>query len=337
MTVTAVELKPPPQSEEIYSDLRARKILEHLVRSPRTVIAPEIIPTDDVRYSVVETVLGNVSDAEELLSRMVSSGVLVSDMVDQTIQCPECGSRQISTRYMCGKCYSTDISRSFLYEHLKCGKVAGDDVFRKEGQLICPKCQSVLHNFGIEYRVVGAWYKCNKCAESFNSPVHSHFCRPNRHQFNLERVKLSPIFQYRLNPTSIAKIRKEVMVYSEALAVLENLGFTFLAPHDLIGRSGEPQTFDIVASSKGRWGTDKTIAIDVIGSPTPISAEIVKEFAAKVKDAHPTESYLVASPGLTDEAKNTAQKLRVNFVEGPSISEATSALMNHGAFKDHKA
>jgi predicted RNA-binding Zn-ribbon protein involved in translation (DUF1610 family) len=337
MTVTAVELKSPLQSQEIYSDPQVRKILEHLVRSPRAVIAPEIMPTDDIRYPALESVLGTVSGAEELLSRMVSSGVLVSDMVDQTIQCPECGSRQVSTRYMCAKCYSTDISRSFLYEHLKCGKVASDDVFRKERQLICPKCQSVLHNFGVEYRVVGAWYKCNKCGESFNVPVHSHFCRPNRHQFNLERVRLSPVFQYRLNPNSIAEIRRKVLVYSEALTMLEGLGFTLRAPHDLIGRSGEPQTFDIVANAKGRWGTDKTIAVDILTSATPLSAEVVRGFASKINEARPTESYLVAVPGLTDEAKAVAQKLRVNIVEGPSIKEATLALMNHGSFRDHKA
>lgn len=336
MTLVAMEVKPSLQSREIYSDPQARKVLEALVRRPRTVIAPEILPTDDLHYPALESVLGVVSDAEELLSRMVASGVLVADMVDQTIQCPDCGSRQVSTRYMCGKCYSTNIARSFLYEHLKCGKVAGDDVFRKQGQLICPKCQSVLHNFGVEYRVVGAWYKCNVCSESFNVPVHSHFCRPNRHQFNLERVRLSTIFQYRLNPDNITEVRKEVLVYSEALTILETLGFTLNAPHDLVGKSGEPQTFDIVANSKGRWGSDKTIAIDIASSATPLGPEVVLEFAAKVKEAHPNESYLIAVPGLTDEAKGTAQKLRVNLVEGPSIKEATTALMNHGSFRDHK-
>jgi predicted RNA-binding Zn-ribbon protein involved in translation (DUF1610 family) len=337
MTLTTLDLKPAPQGREIYSDPQARKVLETLIRSPRTVLAPEILPTDDIRYPMLDSVLGTVNDVEELLSRMVSSGVLVSDVVDQAIQCPECGSRQISTRYKCAKCYSLNIARSFLYEHLKCGKVAGDEVFRKGEQLICPKCQSVLNNFGIEYRAVGAWYKCNDCGESFNVPAHSHFCRPNRHQFNPERVRLSPIFQYRLNPHNLAEIRKEVLIYSEALTMMEDLGFTLFAPHDLVGRSGEPQTFDIVAKSRGRWGADKTIAVDIMNNATPLAAETVRDFATKVKEARPSESYLVAVPGLDDEAKTTAQKLKVNFVEGPSIKEATAALLNLGSFKGHKA
>jgi predicted RNA-binding Zn-ribbon protein involved in translation (DUF1610 family) len=336
MTLTTLDLKAVPQSREIYSDPQARKILETLIRSPRMILAPKILPTDDIQYPQLDSALGTASDVEELLSRMVSSGVLVSDTVDQTIRCPECGSRQISTRYKCAKCYSVNITRSFLYEHLKCGKVAGDEVFRKGEQLICPKCQTVLNNFGIEYRVVGAWYKCQDCGESFNVPAHSHFCRPNRHQFNPERVRLSPIFQYRLNPNNLAAIRKEVLVYSEALTMLEDFGFTLFAPHDLLGRSGEPQTFDIVAKSKGRWGGDKTIAVDVMNSATPLSAESVRTFATKVKEARPSESYLVAVPGLDDEAKATAEKLRVNFVVGPSIKEATAALLNLGTFKTHK-
>jgi DNA-directed RNA polymerase subunit RPC12/RpoP len=336
MTVTALDTKSNPESREIYSDPQARKVLDLLVRNPRMVITPEILPTDEIHYPQLDAVVGATSDGEQLLSRMTSSGVLVSDMVDQVIQCPECSSRQVSTRYLCAKCFSVNIVRSFLYEHLKCGKVANDDVFRKGDQLICPKCQSVLHNFGIEYRVVGAWYKCNECGESFNEPVHSHFCRPKHHQFNLERVRLFPIYQYRINRNALTEIRKEILLYSEALTILEDAGFTVRAPFDIIGKNGEPQTFDIVVTLKGRWGAGKMIAVDIAGQGAPVAVDLIRAFAAKIRDARPAESYLIVVPGLTEEGKALAQKLKVNFVEGHSLKECTMSLTNRGSLKEHK-
>ena len=271
---------------EIYADPNARKILQFLLRSPRTPVTPEILPTDETEYPQLKGVIElGPGPTVELLTRMTDAKVLAADLVDKTPTCPECGSNQVSTRYTCPKCFSYNISRSYLYEHMKCGKVANDDTFKKAGQLICPKCQTVLHNFGVEYRAVGAWYECKNCNESFNAPTNSHFCRPRRHQFSMDRTRLVPIYQYRLNPETLLEVRKEVLMYNDAVTMLETLGLVVQAPHELLGKSGQPQSFDIVTTVKGRWSGAKTVAIDVATSAEKVSIEQVRDFAAKVKDA----------------------------------------------------
>jgi hypothetical protein len=329
---TSVETQAPDTA--IYENLDARKILQFLLRSPRTIVAPEITPTDEVQYPQLASVVRlNASDTLELLSQMVQAGVLVADLADKAPACPECGSHQVSTRYVCPKCYSYDVSRSFLYEHLKCGKVASDDAFRKGGQLICPKCQAVLHSFGVEYRAVGAWYKCGNCNESFSAPVHQHFCRPKRHQFATDRARLVPIYQYRLNPASLAEIRKQTLMYNDAIAVLEALGLTVIAPGDVQGKSGKAQPFDIITTVKGRWGGGKTIAMDVITSNESVAVDTVRDFAAKVKDARASESYLIAIPGLSEDARSLAKSLKLSAIEAPSVREAMTSLLKHDTFK----
>jgi hypothetical protein len=328
---TSVETQAPDTA--IYQNLDARKILQFLLRSPRTIVTPEITPTDEVQYPQLASVVRlNASDTLELLSQMVQAGVLVADLADKAPACPECGSHQVSTRYVCPKCYSYDVSRSFLYEHLKCGKVASDDAFRKGGQLICPKCQAVLHSFGVEYRAVGAWYKCGNCDESFNAPVHQHFCRPKRHQFATDRARLVPIYQYRLNPASLATIRKETLMYNDAIAVLEALGLTVVAPGEVQGRSGNARPFDIITTVKGRWGGGKTITMDVITSTDNVPIDTVREFAAKAKDARASESYLIAIPGLSDDARSLANSLKLSTIEAPSVKEAMTLLLKHDTF-----
>ena len=265
---------------------------------------------------------------------MVAANALLADLVDKAPACPECGSTEVSTRYTCPKCFSYDIARSYLFEHLKCGKVASDDTFRKGDQLVCPKCQAVLHNFGVEYRAVGAWYQCKSCNESFNAPASSHFCRPKRHQFSVDRTRLVPIYQYRLNPETLANVRKEILMYNDAVTMLESLGLVVQAPHELLGKSGQPQPFDIVTTVKGgRWSGGKTVAIDVATSAESVSIEHVRDFAAKVNDARPNESYLIAVPGLSEEARTLAKNLKLSVIEGASVKEAMTTLLSRDTFK----
>jgi hypothetical protein len=328
-----MEIQPASVKSEIYTDQDAVKLLQYLIKNPRTILTPNILPTDEVGYPQLDALFGT-KDCVELMSRLTEAGALVADLIDKAPKCPECGSLQVSTRYLCSKCFSFDIERSYLYEHLKCGKVASDEVFRKGNQVICPKCQAILHNFGVEYRAVGAWYKCKACDESFNVPAHSHFCRTKRHQFTPDRVRLEPILQYRLNPQSVTEIRREIMTYAEALPVLEDAELTFNAPHTIVGKSGEEHVFDIVVSTKGRWSAIKMIGIDVFKSEAPISSDVVRTFAAKTKDARPAAGFLIAVPGLDEDARGLAQKLKVNCVEAESVKEATLKLLNLGEFKE---
>jgi hypothetical protein len=336
MTVTSRwETKTQESPErDVYSNPQARKLLQFMLRSPRTTIAPEITVTDDIRYPELKQVVElNEAKALNLLSRMVQAKVLLADLVDKVPACPDCGSSQLSTRYICPKCFNYNIEHSFLYEHLKCGKTASDDTFKKGDQLVCPKCQTVLHNFGIEYRAVGAWYKCGSCNESFNAPVHQHFCRPGHHQFAMDRVRLVPIYQYRLNPAVLGTIRKETLLYDDAILILESSGLTVIAPGLSPGKSAQAQPFDIITTVKSHWGGSRTVAIDVIMTGEDLPVEGVRDFAAKVKDAKVSESYLIAVPGLKEDARALARNLRLSVIEAPSLKEAMTLLLSRDTFK----
>jgi hypothetical protein len=230
---------------------------------------------------------------------------------------------------MCPKCSNFNVERSFLYEHLKCGKVSSDDTFKKGDQLICPKCHTVLHNCGVEYRAVGAWYKCGNCNESFSAPAHQHFCRPRHHQFTMDRVRLVPIYQYRLNPAALGTIRKETLMYNDAILILESLGLVVIAP----GNDGQAQPFDMITTVKGRWGGSKTVAIDVITTGEGLPIEGVRNFAAKARDAKISESYLITMPGLKADARTLARNLRLSVIEAPSLKEAMTILLSRDTFK----
>jgi len=336
MTVVATTVNSERKNnQEIYSDPEARQILQFLLRNITTVISPQTLATDEVTYPQLQSILGeHSSDADVVLSRMAACGVLIEDLADKVPACPECNSKQVSSRYLCPRCYGFDITRSFLFEHLKCGKVASDDSFRKGDEFVCPKCQAVLHDFGVEFRAIGAWYKCNRCSNSFNAAIHSHFCRQKRHQFTPDRARLVPIYEYKLNTRILNEIRNQVLFYGDLISFLEDAGLTVLAPHTFTGKSGESRTFDLGITSKGRWGGQKTVVMDVINSEIGAGPEVVREFASKVRDAKPTASYLVAIPKLTDEARDLARNLKLTIVEATSLKEAMGPIRELAAIKE---
>jgi len=325
----------PEQDSDIYTEPNARSILQYLLRNISTTISPQVQENDDVTYPQVPTIAGaSIQNVDNLLSRMSAAGVLLADLADKVPVCPECASRELSSRYLCPRCLSFDITRSFLFEHLKCGKVAGDDSFRKNGELICPKCQTVLHNYGVEYRTVGAWYKCNHCGNSFSAATHSHFCRPKHHQFTPDRARLEPIYSYRINTNILHEIRKKVLLFSDLVTAFEDLGLTVFASHSLPSKSGSPRSFDIVIIEKGRWGAQKTVAIDFLKSESGIGVEAIREFASKVKDTKPTASFLIAVPKLADDARGLARNLKLTCIEAPTPKEAVEAVQSQGAVKE---
>lgn len=338
MAVTTEEKRAAPPS--IYSDPKARKILQFLLEYPQTVLTATVLPTDELKYEQVEKILGEDSPSQvELLDAMTAEKALESQLADKVPACPVCGSKQVSTRYLCPQCGTYDINRSYLFEHLKCGKVGNESSFRKGDQVICPKCQAVLHDFGVEYRAIGVWYECNKCAHSFNNPNHSHFCRPKRHEFSTERVALIAVRQYQLNRSLLESIRGEVLVYSEAIGYLENLGLTIKAPQSVTGKSGESHTFDMALTlpKKGWRSEEKTVAIDVVVNGYAVELDVFKKFIAKARDVRElkTEAYLVVAPGMPEEAKTLLQDAKAPYFEALTLHEAMQAFQNGSVLKEH--
>jgi len=339
--MTVITEAPTKKNTDIYTNPEARKILEYMIWNAGTILSPSILPSDEISYPQVDEILGAESAAKvgptALLKTMTDKEVLVVELVDKVPACSVCGSKQVSTRYICPQCFTFDITQTFLFEHLKCGKVGSSDEFWKDEKVICPKCQTILHDFGVEYRSVGAWYRCNKCNHSFNVPAHSHFCRPKRHQFTSDAVQLVPLYQYRINPTATEQIKLKVLVYAEAITQLENLGLTVYAPLSLLGKSGHTQPFDIVLKhrTKGWRGEDRTMVIDIIVNTKPTRAEAVKKFHAKVKDVKPSENWLITVPGLDEEASTLVHNLNICHAEAPTLLEAMQKFQNESKVDEY--
>jgi hypothetical protein len=148
---------------------------------------------------------------------------------------------------------------------------------------------------------------------------------------------LAPLFQYRINPERAEEIKLKVLVYAEAITQLENLGLTVLAPHSLPGKSGQTHSFDIVIQQpkKGWRGEVRTLAMDVKIDQQPTKIDFVKKFHAKVKDAKPSESWLITVPGLDAEADTLVRNLALPHAEGATLLEAIQVFQKKANVKSY--
>lgn len=134
-------------------------------------------------------------------------------------------------------------------------------------------------------------------------------------------------------------IRREVLVYADAIAYLENLGLTVKAPFSLVGKSGQPHSFNMVLilPKKGWRGEARTVAIDVNVKGYATEPSVFREYVAKARDMNPSQAYLITTPALPEDTKALLKDAKLPFFEGRSLREVMQAFREGSVLNEHLA
>lgn len=284
----------------------------------------EIVPQFDLefgyRYPVVEKALGKEpNEARKFLEKLAQAGILDRKLHVMDIRCPNCGSSNVSTNYLCPFCGAINVVRNALIEHISCGYIDVLANFKKNGDLICPKCHNKLE-LG-NYRSAGNWYGCGSCGKRIEVPRTSHACRKCETKFTLDNATYNEVYYYILSSTAKEEIGHGVLLLGSIKDNLTKLGYKVIVPFVMKGNSGVEQAFDMLVT-RG----DQRIAMDVLASDRPIlQVEIIKEYV-KTLDAK-VDLYLVVIPELSEDARKLAESYKVNVIESHSPQEALKAIV----------
>jgi len=273
-------------------------------------------------YPEVEEIIGESEDAETFLAGLHEAGILRRELYDKIVCCPKCGSVNVSSLYSCPFCFSFDIKRSSLIEHIKCGYMDIEEKFISGDGLFCPKCKRELREEDVDYRRAGVWCTCNKCGKSFDIPVSRHFCRNCQTNFTFENAKIKGAYKYRLNEDIVKTAASEWAILAPIRKLLENRGFKVETPGFMEGRSGVKHMFDIIAYNNGT--KPEKIAINTSTSPDgkPVPEHVIIDMFAKAIDSNVEKAILIAIPKMSENGRKLANHYKICLIEAKTPKEA---------------
>jgi len=312
--------------ESIAKRLRASNYLEstvqqvcyHFINGPNRPLEPTFEADRIPRYYIEpEKGVKLVVDAS-LLRQLADIGVLKATLFEKVFMCPKCGTpTNVYARFKCPQCDSADILINRMIEHLPCGTIHDEKMFRLGSTSVCPACKKVLQKPS-EERFIGLMCSCDKCKAHFEDPAQSFYCRQCAVDFNLMTGIVTDLYTYSINERTLEETRAQIGIPA-ITQILQKNGFEVTAPGSIPGGLGQ---YSMVV----RKGS-KTIAVDIDSSVTEVGVEPVLALFVKLLEAKPDIPIFGALPRLSSKAKEVASMHGIKVAEGSIPSEVASKIL----------
>jgi hypothetical protein len=321
------QIKTKPSEEylseariKLYENYGIQKLLTHFIEGK----IKKIIPVFDKEFGVCfpssEKIMGtSLRETQEIIDKMVEANILVPEVHSKGLKCPRCRSNNVVIQYFCPFCQSADFDKSKVIEHFKCHYMDVELKFKKDKDLICPSCNSLLKQIGVDYQKHGPWFKCNGCQKLFDEPLSSYGCSDCGAIFELQQAVFVNLYSYVLNIDYQEEYESVTIPINELDEKLKNKNWIMRAPTFIIGVSGLIHQF-FSAFWYSKTGDDVVLPIDpriimeVIVSNTAISSERVLNFSAKAQDVAAPIKLLVGISRFELKAEEIAETYGISLL-----------------------
>jgi len=281
----------------------------------------KIIPLFDLeagfRYPEAEDAFGLlVSQTLDKLDQLSRLGYLHRVLYSTMLKCPVCNEFKLFLALRCPKCNSSVLQKGQSIKHYACGYDGFEEEFEKEGSYLCPKCNNELDKLGVDYRKIGAWYKCLDCGDFFGEPLEKLNCFTCNKEFVREDCILQPVWGYEIVKDRLKDVILDIELDALKQAFEDKYNVDVFTR--IKGLSGIGHVFTFTISSRGP--ILKEVVIDMEYSKQPVNQEPVMRFFAKTVDTKVAGSILIAIPGLDELAKKLSNGYNLTVIESSSLS-----------------
>jgi predicted RNA-binding Zn-ribbon protein involved in translation (DUF1610 family) len=308
----------------IADDPKTVCVFEYLIRQDKNELVPAFEASMGYYYpDIVKNCGITAKESVEISQKIISLSLGAKVYHDQVLKCQACVADQVSVRFHCPFCNSTEIDKELLIEHTADGVMALLSSFKKkEGKLICPGCGKTLEQEGKDYRNVGIWYGCLSCKKQFDTPKVKYVCRTCSKDIDIQDVMISAVYRVVIKKEVIDELSTRLLICKPVSDALMEIKLNPSMPGILEGKSGINHTFGIMGTNKNK----KTVAIDLAISKSKINEGPILAMSAKVMDTNPTKAIIIAVPGLQDNARKVAGIYNIIVIEGDTVEDATKQL-----------
>jgi len=301
-----------------YLETRVQQVCYHFLNGPKTPLEP-LFEADRIPRYFIEPEKGmKLSVDGSLLRRLADIGILKASLFEKIMMCPKCGTpTNVYSRFKCPQCGSTGIVINRMIEHLACGTIHEESVFRVAGASVCPTCKKVVEK-PTEQRFIGVMCVCEKCRAHFEDPSQSFFCRKCEVDFNLTNGIVTDCYIYTINEHTLEEIRSQIGIPAIA-QVLQKNEFEVIVPGKIEGVIRE---FSIIARRGTKW-----VGIDIDSSDVEVGVEPVLALFVKLLEAKPDSAVFGALPRLSAKAREVAQMHGIKVAEGLTPGEVADKIL----------
>lgn len=316
------------ERKRVYKDRKLQHLLLKLANKEITEITPVYDLVQGFKYLEVEEILGKETNKiVPILQKLAEIGILEKKIKDKIIRCPTCNSPNTSTYYLCPYCGSLNVEKQVLLEHVRCGTFNLEKFFRKNGELICPKCGLKLEKAGSDYRKAGVWFECEDCKRRFATPPPTHRCRNCGKTYSIEDSSYESVYSYVLSKVAEEEIKGGIVFFLTSVAgFFEKHKFEVESPGFLKGESGVTHEFDVVAKKAEKGRIKETVAVDIAFTNSTVTEFQILQLYAKILDIKNVKSLLVAVPKMNDEGKRLASVYKIDVIEAKDSDEVLEKL-----------
>jgi hypothetical protein len=303
-----------------YNDPEVQQVIGYYLRTGGKTLEPEFGADRIPRYPVESDSGDKTMIGQSLLQRMADIGLVTESLFERMVSCPNCGTpSNVYLRFKCTQCGSIDITIDRMIEHLQCGTIHQEGVFRVGKNLVCPTCKKMLRGPD-DYRVIGVVCSCNSCRAHFEDPAESFFCRQCARDFTLPKAVIGDVYSYSMTKNALIEARR-FMGVNTLVKVLSESGLQVKTPGIVAGPTKEI-VFSLVAQKEA-----KTIAIDISQADTEVEVEPVLELYVKTLEATPAAAIFGAIPSLSKRARDVAAIHNITPAEGKTPDEMAKRVL----------
>ncbi|MFW9985565.1 MAG: hypothetical protein ACFFDJ_03275 [Candidatus Odinarchaeota archaeon] len=200
-----VTRKAPSDLSElaILQEDEARTLIQALLQRQRAELVPKLATTKiGYSYPLASSITGLDDEAAlQLLEHLADYGLLLAEVSDSSLACPQCDSLHLHPHILCPGC-QTPAQPVELFEHLPCGTISVK--LDNEQELYCNRC-GTRNGDSSEFRVFRG-YQCQQCNSFFKKPQMVFTCHSCHTITEPENAKVRVLKKYVLNPALISDL-----------------------------------------------------------------------------------------------------------------------------------
>lgn len=180
-------------------------------------------PIPDPRDRRLFTYAGAVGEKAAIVAdELASHGLLARNFAERFHVCDACESHRLHAREECPSCRSSDIGSVKLLRHFRCGAVAPEDEFRRDGWFSCPGCAQALVRYGADYARAGETSRCKTCGAAHGAAAVGFMCLDCDAHCDGDAVTTRDVHAYVLTSRGAASLTTPRVAQAPAEAIARN-------------------------------------------------------------------------------------------------------------------